>query len=327
MFRKWSSEQLIKWTIGGMPYLDYRLGASLHRSVLENIMEIIDQKKNLVLDATILSTLMSCPRLADFRFNMNLVGVRGKSVSLEMGLICHKIIEVFYKESINGASRTKAIYTGFESGRALAMNPDEISNSNEDDKELVFKTMEEYFDYYKGDFWVPLEVEVAKGEVLYEDDEVRILWVAKLDSVIDTNAGIFPVDHKTMKQRRDSLSLNNQFIGQCIIMKTRQIIINKIGFQKTLKPHERFTRPIISYSADHLMEWQSEILPYYAKLMLMYSESGYWPPNYTHCENKYGFCNFVDVCKANPNLRELELKNNFVVSEPWNPLVTNEVKE
>lgn len=282
-------------------------------------MEVMTQRKNVVLDATILSTLMSCPRLCDFRFNLNLVGIRGKSVSLEMGLICHKIIEVFYKETINGASRTKAMYSGFEAGKELASNPEEVSNSSPDDIGLAFSTMEEYFEFYKNDFWIPLEVEVVKGEVLYEDDEVRILWKAKLDAAVDTNQGIFPVDHKTMKQRRDSLTLNNQFIGQCLMMKTRQIIINKIGFQKTLKPHEKFTRPVLSYTADHLMEWQSEILPYYAKLMLMYSESGYWPPNYTHCENKYGVCNFADVCRANPNMREMELRNSFVVGKPWDP--------
>lgn len=282
-------------------------------------MEVLVTKQNVVLDATMLSTLMSCPRLADFRFNLNLVGIKGKSPSLEMGSICHTIIEHFYKASIAGKGRGNAIDMGFQAGRLLATNPDETRNSTPDDIDLAFNTMEEYFDFYKNDFWVPLEAEVVKGEVLYEDDEIRLLWKAKLDAVVDTNQGIFPVDHKTMKQRRDSLTLNNQFMGQCIIMKTRQLIVNKIGFQKTLKSHEKFTRPVLSYTEDNLVEWQSEILPYFAKLMLMYAESGYWPPNFTHCENKYGFCNFVDVCKANRNMREDELKNNFKVTDKWDP--------
>jgi hypothetical protein len=285
-------------------------------------MEILVEKKNVVLDATMLSTLMSCPRLADFRFNLNLIGIRGKSPSLEMGSICHTIIEHYYKSIIAGKGRGDSIAIGFAKGKELANDPEETRNASSEDIELAFTTMEEYFDFYRNDFWVPLEAEVVKGEILYEDDEISLLWKAKLDAAVDTNQGIFPVDHKTMKQRRDSLTLNNQFIGQCILMKTRQIIINKIGFQKTLKPHEKFTRPVLSYTADHLMEWQTEILPYYAKLMLLYADSGYWPPNYTHCENKYGFCPFVDVCKANPNMREDELKNNFKVGTPWDP--TNE---
>jgi len=265
-----------------------------------------------------LSTLMSCPRLADFRFNMNLVSVHGKSVSLEMGTICHTVIEHYYKSLINGKSRREAIGIGFDKGREISTS-EQITNAKPEDIELAFTTMEQYFDFYKNDFWIPLAAEQVKGEVLYEDDEIRVLWKAKYDAIVDTNQGIFPVDHKTMKQRRDSLTLNNQFIGQCILLKTRQMIINKIGFQTSLKPNEKFTRPVLSYTADHLIEWQGEILPYYAKLMLMYAESGYWPPNYTHCENKYGYCAFVDVCRANPNLRETELRSNFIVGEAWDP--------
>ncbi len=275
--------------------------------------------KNITLDATMLSTIMSCPRLSNFRFKQNLVGIKGKSPSLEMGSIVHTILEYYYKAIIAGASRKEAIDLGFRGGRAYAGDSKEVCNAKPEDIELCFTTMEQYFDYYKNDFWVPLEVEKVKGDILYEDDEIRILWKAKLDVLVDTNQGIFAVDHKTMKARRESLSLNNQFMGQCILTKTNQMIVNKIGFQTTLKPNEKFLRPVISYNMDRLMEWQSEILPYYAKLMLMYEEAEYYPPNYTHCENKYGFCPFKDVCEAPPNLRSDELKSSFKIGEPWDP--------
>lgn len=275
--------------------------------------------KNIVLDATMLSTIMSCPRLANFRFNQHLVGIKGKSGSLEMGSIVHTVLEYHYKAFIAGATRAQAVELGMKAGRAYAGDSTKVSNTKVEDIELVFTTMEQYFDYYKNDFWIPLEVEKVKGKIVYEDDEISIAWKAKLDVLVDTNQGIFPVDHKTMKQRRDTLSLNNQFMGQCIVTETNQVIINKIGFQTTLKANEKFTRPVISYNMDRLMEWQSEILPYYAKLMLMYQEAGYYPPNYTHCENKYGFCNFKDVCEAPPNLRSDELRSNFIVGEPWDP--------
>jgi hypothetical protein len=70
------------------------------------------------------------------------------------------------------------------------------------------------------------------------------------------------------------------------------------------------------------MEWQSEVLPFYAKQLLMYAEVGYWPPNFNNCEGKYGNCNFVGVCQSDPGMREEELKLHFVVGTPWNP--TNE---
>ncbi len=185
---------------------------------------------------------------------------------------------------------------------------------------FALQTCESYIAFYKNDHWVPLEVETVKSKILFEDDEIRVLWKAKLDLTVDNNQGIFPVDHKTMKQRRETVSLNNQFIGQCMIMGTRNVIINKIGFQKTLKDNERFERSIVSYSSARLMEWTSEILPYYAKLLLMYSEGEYFPPNYSNCEGKYGPCAFKGVCESDPGMREEELKLNFKVTEPWNPV-------
>jgi hypothetical protein len=186
--------------------------------------------------------------------------------------------------------------------------------------QYVLDTCDEYHRFYANDHWVPLEVEVVKGEVLYEDEEIRVMWKAKLDWIVDTNQGIYPVDHKTMKQRRETLSLNNQFIGQCLLMKTRNIFINKIGFQKTLKPIEKFIRPPISYSAARLLEWQSETLPFYAKLLLMYAEVGHYPPQFGQCEGKYGNCPFVKVCESDPGMREEELKLAFIVGPAWNPV-------
>jgi hypothetical protein len=181
----------------------------------------------------------------------------------------------------------------------------------------VFETMQQYFDYYKNDFWIPLEVECVKREVIFEDDQIRVMWKAKLDVIMDTNQAIMPMDHKTMKQNREVVDLNNQFEGQCFLTHQRSVVIDKIGFQRSLKPEQKFIRPIITYTADRLLEWQSEIVPYYAYRLLEYSESGYYPPDYTRCEGKFGNCVFMDVCKADRNMREQELNINFVVGQKW----------
>lgn len=329
-------------------------------TVVENIM---GGKKNVILDATILTTLMACPRLADFRFNHNFVSIGGKSNSLECGSIVHIFMEYMYKAIIAGVRREQAIQLGFAAAETYIRGckhctdfvppPDDLkakpvcghkvnefpgvkntpkdpdpNNPREKYKtgwQWVLDTCDQYTIHYRNDHWVPLEVEVVKGEVLYEDDEVRVLWKSKLDLVSDTNQGIYPVDHKTMKQNRNTVSMNNQFRGQCVIQRTNRVFINKVGFQKTLKPEEKFVRPAVNYSTARLIEWQTETLPFYAKLLLMYAETGYWPENTTHCEGKYGNCAFLKVCESNPDMRETEIKQAFIVGPEWNP--TNDEDE
>lgn len=321
-----------------------------------------------ILDATMLTTLMSCPRLADFRFNHNLQAISGRSNSLECGLIVHKFMEVYYGTIIKGASKEQARGFGFAAAELyIAGCPhcsdfhatfcNDFADSNDKKMHLevcpicipkpicghkngdypgvqntprdsvgyktgwqwVLDTCDQYLNYWRNDHWVPLEVETVKGKTLYQDDEVVVFWKAKLDWVVDTNQGIYSADHKTMKQRRPTNRKNNQFIGQCLIMGTRVIWLNKIGFQTSLKPEEKFERSVMPYSAARLMEWQSVTLPFYAKLLLMYAETGHYPENYDHCEGKYGNCAFDPVCDSDPNMRESEIKRLFFVGPSWNP--------
>jgi len=308
---------------------------------------ILPAKKNIIMDATLLSSLMSCGRYHDMRYNHNFISMKGKSNSLEVGTLIHKVLEVYYKHLIAGFPRSTAIGNAMIAGQlfitgcpycadineakpACKHEPGEypgMQNTPEDNDgrhkvgwRWAMQTCDQYFDFYKNDSWVPLAAEQVKGEVLYEDDEIRVLWKAKFDLIIDTNQiGICSLDHKTFKQRRDKTTLSNQFSGQCLLLKSRNVIVNKIGLQTSLKIAERLTREPVSFSADRLLEWQSEILPYYAYKYVQYAESGYWPPDYTHCDTMYGPCAFKEVCEADRNMRVEILRTNFKVGPKWDP--------
>jgi hypothetical protein len=325
---------------------------TINETPIESIVEVTATKKNVVLDATLLTTLMTCGRLTDLRFNHNLVSLEGKGNSLECGSIVHTYMEYYYKNIIKGVKRDEAsgfalmmaelyiqgcpLCTNFvtseeitkpQCGHKIDEFPGVKNTPPESEKwatgwKWVLETCQQYHAYYRNDHWVPLEVERVVGKVLYEDDEIRILWKAKLDLTVDTNQGIYPVDHKTMKQNRPTLSLNNQFIGQCLITDSRQVFINKVGFQTTLEPKDKFVRAVISYSAARLLEWQSQILPYWAYKLVEYAETGYWPPNFNSCEGRYGHCAMKEVCENDPGMREEIIRNNFMVGKEWNP--TNE---
>lgn len=340
-------------------------------------------KQYVVMDATILSSLMSCARMTDFRFNLNVVPLGGKSNSLECGSLVHTFLEYYYKSLIAGKSKADAINIGFTAAKLyitgcpvcmhlIALPPCDnckgsgnepeagfadspcsfckgtghikelpcghkigdftgmINTPKESDKfdlgqgkkdyigwEWVLDTCAQYIDFHKNDYWVPLAVEDVRGAVIYEDDEIEVMWKAKFDLIVDTNQAILSIDHKTMKQRRDPINLNNQFMGQCVLMKSRNMIINTIGFQTSLKPAEKFERKMISYSGDRLAEWVTEIVPYWAKVLVNYNETNNWPPNYTHCENKYGFCMYREVCESDRGMRQEIFRLNFIKGKVW----------
>ena len=311
-------------------------------------MDIIPQpKKNVIMDATMLSSLMSCGRYFDIRFNHRLVSSHGKSNSLEVGSLIHKVLEVFYKHKINGfdpktsigqamaagqlyisgcqfcasSTSTEKLPCGHEPGEYPGMsNTPEMSEKWTVGWRFALETCEQYFKFYDGDAFIPLNCEYVKGEVLYEDEEIRVLWKAKFDLTVDTNQiGIVSMDHKTFKQNRNKTTLSNQFMGQCCLLNSRNVIVNKIGLQTTLNIKDRLTREVVSYSADRLAEWRQEILPYYAYKFIQYQESEYWPPDYTHCDNLFGSCPYKQVCESDRGMREEVLRNNYQIAPVWDP--------
>lgn len=310
---------------------------------------------NIAMDATILSSFMSCARMTDFKFNQDWRPKGGKSNSLETGSIAHAFLEYYYQALIDRKSKSDAMDAGLNAAKLYVSgcatckslpidflghppcghkNGDwtGVENTPENNTKVgkkefigwkyVIDTCIQYLARWQGDFWVPLNSEHTKGEIIYQDDKIRILWKAKFDLIVDTNQSIISVDHKTMKQRRDSLSLNNQFMGQCVLMKSHNICINKIGFQSSLKPEEKFERVMISYSSARLNEWKDVIVPYWAYKLVEYHKSGIWMPNFTNCETKWGHCEFKEICESNPNMRDETMKLHFVKGKPWD--VTND---
>ena len=286
------------------------------------------KKDNVILDATVLSSLMACERYVDFRFNKNLIPASGSGNPIEAGLVVHKILEEYAKAIIEGKKRTDAIALGIEAGNVLAGECPNIPQENVKDERgklklvgytWIMDTMQQYFEFYKGDSWTPIAAEQVKRTMVYEDDDIRVLWVSKLDRLVDTfRDGIMPMDHKTMKQNyHTEVTLNNQFMGQCISAQSVRMCKDKIGFQTTLKPADKFKREIMNYNREQLAE-QIQTIGYYAKYLVDLSKHGYYPPRYVYCD-KYGGCIFRHVCQSIPSDRERMLRENFVVADEWNP--------
>lgn len=296
----------------------------------ENSPTILIPKKNVILDASVLTALMNCETYLNYRYNMNLIPIAGKGNPLDAGSLVHLILQEYNRSLIAGKNRSDSIQIGMQAGHTFYTT--ESTNIPEENvkgdrgqlKEIgynyIVSTMEQYFDRWKNSHWTPIEAEQVVGHIIYEDDEIRILYKAKIDLMVDTyQDGICPVDYKTMKQKRDALSLNNQFRGQAILTKARTVYIEKIGWQSSLKPEDKFTRQPMSFSAAILAE-QIETIVYYAKTLIALKEGNYYPQRFTYCD-KWGGCLFRYVCEADPGNRQRMIDQHFIENPdgPWDP--------
>ena len=290
------------------------------------MVEVMIKRRNVIFDSQILSAWMACKRLTDFQHHMNLVPMTGKGHYLEMGLIVHVALAEYYRSVRDGIKRAEAIQRAIAEAKKYTVGDESdqkkypgVKNTSIDEIDNIFTCLNQYWLHYSNEYWTPIDVEKVKEEIIYQDEDIRVKWKVKYDLTVDTNQGIYPVDHKTYRQRRDTLNLNNQFSGQCVVAKTNAVIINKFGLQTSIPPKDKFLRPMVSYSTDRLKEWV-QLVGFYAKEYADYVEngSGFYPPNYTHCD-KFSGCIYRDVCMADRNMRETELRMNFVVGEPWEP--------
>lgn len=292
-------------------------------------MDIIPApKKNVILDATVLTATMNCETYLNYRFNYNLIPITGKGNPLDAGSLVHLILQEYNRSLIAGKSRSDSILIGMQAGDTFYTTESTnipLENVKSERGYLqqvgynyIVETMEQYFDRWKNSHWTPIEAERVVGHVIYEDDEIRILYKAKIDLMVDTyQDGICPVDYKTMKQKRDALSLNNQFRGQAILTKARTVYIEKIGWQKSLKPEDKFTRQPMSFSASILAE-QIQTIVYYAKTLIALEETGYYPQRFTFCD-KWGGCLYRHVCMSDPNNRQQVIDQHFIKGPDWDP--------
>ena len=278
---------------------------------------IVESKKNqinLIIDSSVMNTFEKCPTLMKYQYidNLRLKGIKSKA--LEKGDLMHLPLKHYYRNKKLGMDSSEN--TQFCVEKILKYSPKLALESKE--VEEVTLTFLSYCEHYQFERWEVIEVEKPFRLVLYEDAELRIIIQGKIDLIVDTGQIICPIDHKTESRRSEALALSNQFMLYCFAAKSNNIIINKIGFQKTLPASEKFYREIMSYDDDNLLEWRDEFI-FKVRELIGYSEVNWFPHRYTSCSDKYGRCMFTEICHTPRFAREVRLKSQFEEVEPWSP--------
>lgn len=265
----------------------------------------------ITMDSQILNSIQLCPRLVKLRFVEHLVP-NIKADYFETGDLMHELLRIYYTQKKVGDPFNKCV------DDALAVVPLytlKMNLSEEDVEETVYQ-FKEYTNHYRHESWRPLEIEQPFSKVMYNDNDLVIIYEGKIDLVVEANVPKLPVDHKTSKRRSETSSLSNQFLGYCWAVDSRNIVIDKIGYQKSLKPGERFERPVISYTKERIEEWVQNTINW-AKMLYFHIESDHWPMNLTSCD-KFAGCMYNKVCARDPEDRDRIILKEFKV-EKWEP--------
>ena len=294
-------------------------------------LEKSNDKLIVKLDSQILDGMSSCGELYRLAYVENWRPNK-RPPALERGGTMHKMLDFYYSQRKEGRGKLEdhaaLVQETLVVGR-LAMAKTDIDNDDFEDDETVFKN---YILRWQYDGWEILEVEQPFSFVLHEDDKpivvggVRylgliIIYEGIVDlRVVDPKLGQIVVDTKTESRKFNPFILNNQFQGYEMAFNV-PVVVNKVGYQKSLPDNERFRRIIHQSGPLLLEEWKQDVV-YTVRTAIGWHNDDYFPRNRTSCFKGFSACFYQMVCKeaeAGDGVREHKLTAYFHKEKPWDP--------
>lgn len=233
----------------------------------------------------------------------------------EKGTLVHFQLEHYYKEKLitGGPVGKDKIEEIAELSRIKSL---QFDLTLEEVGEHVFQ-FREYVRYYDDENIIPIYIEQPFMVKIYEDEDL-IVYISGQPDLIFRYSGssdIAVMDHKRMTREFPYSPMRNQFQLYATAMQTDTVIVNKVGFQKTKAPKDRFVRTPLIYSPEILEEWKEDTINT-AKEMVVYYNAQHFPRNRTSCE-KFNGCYLQRYCSTKPRARGFLLGTEYVVGEPW----------
>lgn len=276
-----------------------------------------EEKQILVFDSSEQDDFSLCKRRWHLIHHLQLRSITTTAHALDRGTLLHLILAKYYTLKMEGTSEADAIELAVQKGKEDSL---EIEGLFPHECNEVYFQFREYCRYYSEieDKYYPIAIEQTFFKIIYEDDNLIIALQGIIDYLgkyIGSDLKIV-MDHKGVSKRENYTKLRNQFRNYALAAEADTVVVNKVGFQKTLPPEERFSRQIITYSQDELDE-QVEMIIADGKEMLICMQAEYYKPNYTSCD-KWGGCQFREnFCEARPDVRPYRIGTHFVVGKKW----------
>jgi RecB family exonuclease len=240
----------------------------------------------------------------------------GKAEALERGSVMHTMFAHYYRGRKDGRTNpenhakliNECVMLGREEAASASFDMGQFENED-------LNTFRDNILHHQYDGWEILGVEEPFTKLLYDSEDLTILYEGIVDLRVKTpKEGEAVVDHKTESRKSYPFELSNQFQGYQWAFDA-PIIINKIGFQKTLPPEEKFRRLHFPYKEALIQEWKTDVVDH-IRMAMKWHKDNYFPRNRTSCD-KYSGCIFQRVCKEAPEMREFRLDQFYIQSDPW----------
>ncbi len=160
----------------------------------------------------------------------------------------------------------------------------------------------------------------------------RIHWCGRIDAIIIRNNQLLIMDHKTTSILGagyfDEFFISQQMSGYChwarsIGLPIYGYLINALCTRKPTKTGKAYetARQLFTVSDDSLDEWQENITQILVSLCEDLQNNRF-PMETRWCKNKFGKCDFFDVCSAEPSSRHIILGSGLYEDHTWSPLNT-----
>lgn len=205
------------------------------------------------------------------------------------------------------------------------------------------KMMQVYNSIYKKDAFQILKsqnnqpiIEASFALPFGEVNGTPIIYSGKIDLCIEDHNGIWSQDTKTAFQFGDTfdkqMAMDGGQLGYCWALsqvtgkKPQGYIIDAIRVRRPTKKDEftekspidgtDFKRTPYYVSQDMLDEWKKDVLTLIQNVFA-YHASGHFPRHRWNCTNKFGLCDFYDVCSTNQEQRDMILNGSLFEENTW----------
>jgi len=295
-------------------------------------------------DSTCLGLFKTCPR--KYQYKILLGWTRNTGIHLRWGAELHSALEDYDRSRTAGVRHDDAVHDVVRAllARIEDWNPEPKTKSEElKTKANLLRAVVWYLDHYHPDpaetvvlangkpavelsFRFELDFGPRLGETLRNARPYSLC--GHLDRVVSYNGDLFVMDRKSASSTLgtyffEKFDTDNQMslytlAGQVLLKSPiRGVIID--GIQVAVG-FSRFVRSFTFRTPDQLDDWLADTQRWLRAAEACAVE-GYWPINDTSCD-KFGGCEFRQICSKSPMVRERFLQAEFRKEEPWNPLRT-----